>query len=89
MSDGGVGPWRTEFNVQPFVFNKRKLTPGDIRPAGGRDQAIRLGERLAASHPGVLVYSRRVAPDLGEYEDATVLATHGLLPPEVAEHLTQ
>lgn len=76
-------PWRTEFGVQPFAIEKRRLQAQAVRPAGSEDAARRLGERLADTSAGVLVFSRRCAPNLGEYDDPIVLATHGTVPPEV------
>ena len=78
-------PWHTEFGVQPFSVEKRHLKAQPVRPLGSEEAARRLGERLADTSAGVLVYSRRCAPDLGEYEELVVLATHGTVPPDVAE----
>lgn len=86
-SDAKSDPWRTEFSVQPFVYRRKKLTAEPVRPAGGREQAMRLGERLAARNAGVLVYSRRVAPALDEYDEPEVLAAHGELPRGICEQL--
>lgn len=87
MKQVANSPRHTEYGVQPFAFQKRQLAPQPLRSASGADQALRLGERLAASNAGVLVYSRRIAAENGEYEDVKVLATHGELPAELLEQL--
>lgn len=75
----------TEYGVISFIHERRKLKPLPALSASRREGAIRLGERLARDRAGVVVFERRVAPQLGEWDDPVVLAIHGEVPPEFAE----
>lgn len=87
MAGQKADQWVTEFGVQPFVLDKRRLKPELPRQALDRAHALRLGERLEAAKAGVVVFSRRSAPALGEYEEPTVLATYGQVPEEFGNAL--
>lgn len=86
-TDTKADHWRTEFGVQPFVRDRRALKAEQIRPMRGRDQALRLAERLKDTKAGVVAFSLRCAPALDEYEEPVVLAAHGQVPEELLERL--
>lgn len=75
-------PWVTEYGVQPFKVERRALKADEPRTARNADHARRLAERLSPSRAGVVAFSRRSAPDLGEYEDPVILETLGDVPEE-------
>lgn len=70
----------TYYVVLPFVEAPRGLLPEDGIEARGSDEAIRIGRRLSETKAGVVVFSRSGDPDLGEYEDARILAKFGQVP---------
>ena len=74
--------WVTEYGIQPFVLDCRRLKPEPMRPANGREHAMRLAARLAPSKAGVVAFAKRCAPELGDYDPPQILATHGDVPPE-------
>lgn len=80
-------PWRTEFVVQPFTTERRGLRALPVQPASDKERALRLGERLSASNVGVVVFSRRIAPEIDEYDAPIVLARYGRVPAEVDDLL--
>jgi hypothetical protein len=73
----------TYFVVLPFVQAPRGLLPEEGIEAPDEDVAVRMGKRLSENKAGVIVFARSGDPDLGEYEDAEILATFGELPATV------
>lgn len=68
----------TCFVVQSFEKTpKGALQPNTAIHAQGRDHAIRLAERLAATSAGVVAFSRTGDPTTGEFEDAVLLYASG------------
>lgn len=80
-----------EFTVQPFapakVEGEERLAPATPERARDEAHAIRLGERLAARFPGVVVLRRQCDPTLGDYGDPAVLAKLGDVPSNFEELL--
>jgi hypothetical protein len=73
----------TYYVVLPFVEAPRGLLAEEAIEARAKDEAVRMGRRLAETKAGVVVFSRSGDPDLGEYEDAKILARFGRIPAEV------
>jgi hypothetical protein len=70
----------TYYVVLPFVEAPRGLLAEEAIEARGKAEAVRMGKRLAEMKAGVIVFSRSGNPDLGEYEDAKILAKFGQVP---------
>lgn len=76
----------TYFVVQSFQRGKKGIILADTPiQAATRDQALRMGERLALSKQAVVVFSRTGDPKDGEWEPAVMLAVHGHVPEEIEE----
>lgn len=76
----------TYYVVQSFqVGHKGVLIPDDPREAAGERQAISTAFRLAQERAGAIAFSRTGDPATGDYDDAVILCTHGLVPGEVLE----
>lgn len=78
---------KTVYVVVPFLQRGRKVVADQPRQARSKDHAKAMAERLAASRPAVIAFSRTGDPDLGEFDEAIVLARYGELPDEVLEGL--
>ncbi|MDZ5448902.1 hypothetical protein [Labrys sp. ZIDIC5] len=75
----------TYFVVLPFVEGMRgRLLPGEAREARDRDHAIKLAAAIGLS-VGAIAFSRTGDPDLGEFQDAEIIAEVGRIPPAGAE----
>lgn len=70
----------TYFVVQSFE-QARKGTIFANAPiqAQSENDALRVAERLATSKLGVIAFRRTGDPSTGDFEDAVVLATYGLV----------
>lgn len=78
----------TYFVVLPFVASQDgEILAEDALEAQSADAARRKAERLADSKAGVVAFSRSGDPDLGDFDDAIVLAKHGRLPDDVAKYM--
>ena len=76
----------TYYVVQAFQTGKRGVLIADQpREAKGVDHALALAERLAESRAGVIAFSRAGDPDTGDYDDAEILARHGVVPEALLE----
>lgn len=76
----------TYFVVQGFKAvkgAKGKITAEDPREARDHDHAMALFERYRPIRAGVVAFRRTGSPATGEYEDAVIIARHGILPAEV------
>ena len=74
----------TYYVVQGFkAAPKNGLSADDPVQARDREHAMRIFERLKLQRAGVVAFCRSGVPDLGEWDDATILARHGRLPAEV------
>lgn len=69
------------FNVQAFRVKGRGIEPEESKSARDEAHARRLGERLATSKAGVVVFRQDGDPRLGELEEPVILAVHGRVPP--------
>jgi len=72
---------KTFFVVQPFSRQKR----GSLRPeqpimATSKEAAIRRAERLAETKAGVLAFAQTGDPEMGDFDEPVILATHGDVP---------
>jgi hypothetical protein len=75
----------TYFVVIPFEIDERgRAAPRDAIQAQNAGHALRLAERLAAKG-GAIAFSRSGNPQLGEFDDAEVLAIYGTVPGEAVE----
>ena len=79
--------WHTEYGVQTFVVERRRLKGEERRPARSADHARRLCKRLAEIRAGAIAFSRRMAPELGEYEMPRILETSGSVPDDLEQRL--
>lgn len=76
----------TYFVVQPFKAVKG--SPGGISadepvPATDHDHAMRIFGRFKEIRAGVVAFRRTGSPATGDFEDAVIIARHGILPAEV------
>ena len=77
----------TEYAVLMFDRTSKGVRPTDRLYAADPAQAGRIADRCEAQHEGLLVYSRRCDPELGDYDEPVVLETRGNLPPDYQEML--
>jgi hypothetical protein len=76
----------TYYVVQAFEQGRKGVLIADLpREARSPDHALAMGLRLAEAKAGVVVFSRSGDPSMGDWEDATVLAQHGLVPGDLME----
>lgn len=76
---------QTYFVVQPYQETPRgALEPLPPIAARDADHARRLAARQEVMAAGVIVFSRRADPDIGDYDEAVVLSRWGRLPDEDA-----
>lgn len=75
----------TYFVVQAYkaVKGKGKISADEPIPARDHDHARRMFERFKQTRAGVVAFSRTGDPATGEFEDAVIIARHGVLPAEV------
>lgn len=76
----------TYFVVQPYKAvkgSKGKIAAEEAIPARDHDHAMRMFERFKAIRVGVIAFHRTGDPATGEYEDAVIIARHGVVPVEV------
>ena len=76
----------TYFVVQPFkmVKNTRaKISADDPIPARDHDHALGLVERFRSIRAGVVAFRRTGDPTTGDWDDAVIIARHGIVPAEV------
>lgn len=77
-------PEVTYFVVLAFEeTEKGRFTPRQPLTPQTADSARRAAQRLAPSVSGVVAFSRTGDPDLGDWQDALVLARYGELPPDL------
>jgi len=76
----------TYYVVQAFDVDARgRASPAEPVLAKSAEQAERMASRMAETKGGALAFSRSGDPDLGEYEDAVILARCGLVPDQFIE----
>lgn len=76
----------TYYVVQAFEEGaKGYLIPDEPKEARGPGHALLWASRLASMKAGVVAFSRTGDPETGAWEDAVVLATHGLVPEAAIE----
>ena len=76
----------TYFVVQAFKSvkgAKGKISADDPLQARDHDHAMALFERYKPIRAGVVAFRRTGDPGTGDWEDAVIIARHGLLPAEV------
>ncbi|MGY6246650.1 hypothetical protein ACXIUS_03745 [Bosea thiooxidans] len=76
----------TYFVVQAYrqvKGGKGKIAADDAIPARDHDHAKRLFERYKPIRAGVVAFHRTGDPATGDWEDAVVIARHGILPAQV------
>lgn len=74
----------TYFVVQAYkAVKKGKIAADEPIPARDQDHAMRMFERFKSTRAGVLAFMRTGDPATGDYEDAVIIARHGVLPADV------
>lgn len=74
----------TYFVVQAYkAVKKGKIAADEAIPARDQDHAMRMFERFKSTRAGVVAFSRTGDPSTGDFEDAVIIARHGILPAEV------
>lgn len=78
-------PHLTYFVVQAYkaVKGKGKISADEPIPAHDHDHAMRMFERFRQTRAGVVAFSRTGDPATGDFEDAVIIARHGILPADV------
>lgn len=73
----------TYYVVQSFrVGRKGVLVADEPWEAASERQATSAARRLAEERAGAIAFFRTGDPDTGDWEDAVILASHGLVPDE-------
>lgn len=76
----------TYYVVQSFQMGRKGvLVPDDPREAPSEHSAMATAERLARERAGAFAFAKSGDPGTGEYQDAILLCTFGLVPPEALE----
>lgn len=76
----------TYFVVQPFKAVKGtrdRISAEEPIPARDHDHAMRMVERFKSTRAGVVAFRRTGDPATGDWEDAVIIARHGLVSAEV------
>lgn len=75
----------TYFVVQAYkaVKGRGKISADEPIPARDQDHALRMVERFRETRAGVVAFRRTGDPTTGDWEDAVIIARHGILPAEV------
>jgi hypothetical protein len=75
--------------AMPYLpTSKGRLKEGEAQPAASALQAKRMAEAMAkrvGPAGGAVAFSKTGDPDLGDWQDAVVLATFGEVPMQVAD----
>lgn len=82
----------TYYVVQSFTAVKAagsKIRADDAREARNHEHAMLLFERLKTHKAGVVAFHRTGSPATGEWQDATIIARHGILPAEVDDMIDE
>lgn len=72
----------TYFVVQAYTAvkgSKGKISADEAIPARDHDHAMRMFERFKQTRAGVVAFRRTGDPTTGEWEDAVIIAKHGIL----------
>lgn len=76
----------TYYVVQGYsaVKGRRGAATAD-QPVQARDHdhALRIVERLKVDRAGVVAFRRSGSPETGDWDDAVIIARHGVLPAEI------
>lgn len=76
----------TYYVVQTYRKGPRGvLVAEDAKEAKSEEQAIAAAARYAETREGVVAFKRTGDPDMGDWEDAVILAKHGRVPAEAEE----
>lgn len=83
-------PMQTVYVFQPFVRARLKgyVIPGEPQVCKTEAAARRKAIALSAPAVGGIAFSRKVDPEIGEYEDARILEACGTIPPEASDWMT-
>lgn len=76
----------TYFVVQAYTAvkgSKGKISADEPIPARDHDHAMRMFERFKQNRAGVVAFRRTGDPTTGDWEDAVIIAKHGILLPDV------
>ena len=76
----------TYYVVQSYKVVKGRrggISADEPVPARDHDHAMRIFERLKAIRAGVVAFHRTGSPATGEFDDAVIIARHGILPSEI------
>jgi hypothetical protein len=74
----------TYFVALPFLDTEEGPVPGEGTQAQTRFHAIAEAERLSRKpgNVGAVAFSRRGAPEVGEFDDAVLIKAFGIVPDE-------
>jgi hypothetical protein len=76
----------TYFVVQAWqAGSKGVLVPDAPREARTADQALSLALRLSEGRAGVVAFSRTGDTSTGDFDDAVIIAQHGMVPGDLME----
>lgn len=70
----------TVYCVQPFWWDRRKLSAGRLRQFKQEEDAVQAGLALSLKEVGVLVFSVTGNPEADYWEEPRLLASHGEVP---------
>jgi hypothetical protein len=71
---------KTFYVVQPFVKGRRGITAERPTQASSAGAAVRMAERLSATKLGVLAFAQTGDPEMGDFDEPVILASHGVVP---------
>jgi len=75
----------TFYAVVPFKRARGGIAIGATVMAKGREDAVRLAERLASANLGAVAFSRTGDPEAAEFDEPVELARYGQVPENLAE----
>ena len=77
----------TYYVALPFIPTEEGIAAGQAQECPNEGSAIRYAEALSRKLPnvGALAFRRSGDPDLGNFNDATVLKTFGIVPENLDE----
>lgn len=77
----------TYYVALPFVRTEEGVAPGEAREMPNEGAAIRKAELMSRepANAGALAFKRSGDPNLGNFNDATILKAFGEVPPNLDE----
>jgi hypothetical protein len=75
----------TYYVALPFIQTEEGIAPGQAQEMPNEVAAIRRAESMSRANAGALAFKRTGDPSLGNFGDATILKTFGIVPDNLDE----